>query len=356
MNVVNNINNTNINNTNINSTNHKKKIPLLSNLLKLLYVKEQLKTPDSHIKACKPYIFGFAPDYIEVMGIRNLLNNTKNKNITDENNKNSAKQIWEILEKYDSQKIENILNWFYNDSHKNTNEINILKEHLQYNASSILREINENKFIQHLIHFIRLFGIPLFICFVLIIGNIILIYSMYLFKFQIRFPINTFIEMVRDSLLFKNNLYSLSLRSAQQLKVLCVLLVMISVFKFSLHLREIIKFIDDIESIYYKIYDFERYIILMMKLTGDKINYMGIRLGNNKLFENEWETITYFKKKLNIYMGNTEDKNWWFMLKNAGNIISDFYIISNKKIKLKKLSKINGKLAYIKTLQTLQTF
>ena len=69
---------------------------------------------------------------------------------------------------------------------------------------------------------------------------------------------------------------------------------------------------------------------------------------SERLCKNQNETVDFFMENLSGNDFYERDINKWFLLKNRGNIISDFYKISNKKNKLGKLFQLNGMCCYMK--------
>ena len=297
------------------------KINSLNLLLKLTQIKKYLNNPISHTLCCKSYIFDKQFNTTEIkIKLDKIRNEVKNKI---------------ELASYKPQEMEDILLWFQ------TNKCKTPMEKCAVNNLSFdfLKSINESKVVQNILHLSNVFGHPLFVSSFILLIMIILIYYSFIINFNIKFPLNSFINILKNSILIKNNFAYLFYSRITQSKYIVITAVIIIILNIGFHIHKINMLLNETDILYHKILKFR-----MMLYTMNTI--VNLYKSDNT---DGYETIQYFKTNLsNLYENNTYEKNKVFLLKNRGNIISDFYKISNKKNKLGKLFQLNGQIAYLK--------
>jgi hypothetical protein len=258
------------------------------------------------------------------------------------------KNLTEALDKYEPDKTEELFQWFSDDTFKSPGERYDL-EALNYGTSSkLLKSINENKFVQNFLYIYRIFATPLYVSVLLFLTNSIVIYFLFLWKHQIQFKIPQFLSILKQTLFIKNNFYMLVFRTAEKIRYLLTLLIVFSIFQLIDHVVKVSKFYNQLKSIYKKNAEFSNTLHQLDNLLND--------FERLDKFLIDRKTLDYFKNALGkIYQNqnktdDTTTPNIRFFIQHAGTIISDFYIISNKKQKLKKLMKLNGKIDYFKII------
>ena len=298
------------------------KINLLNVLLKLIRIKKQLVNPLSRTLCCKSYIFD---EQFNTTDIKSKLYNL-DKNIFTRT---------ELVE-YDPIETEDILLWFQTHKCKTPTD-KLIIENLQLNSSyEWFKLINENTFVQNLLHYSNMIVPPLtwivFIC----VLTCIFIYYLFMVKFNIRFPLNSFVNIIKNSILIRNNFMSLFMSRLKLAKYVISASGLTVLIYLGIHIYSIMLLLNDTETLYKKIKLFRRQIRKMRNIS-------------ERLCDMSNETVDFFLENLN---GNEfyehEGNMKCFLLKNRGNIISDYFKIANKKNKLGKLFQLNGMCCYMK--------
>ena len=308
--------------------NNMNKVHFLTLLLKLLKIKKQLGNPLSSILGCKSYIFD------------EQFNTSEIKNNIDKlfKLKTELKER-EELTSYDPKITEEILSWFQTDKCKTPTD-KLIFENIPCNSSyKWLEMVNESSLIQNLLYYSNLIMEPLFVTSFICVITCIFIYYTLMINFKLRFPINSFVNIIKNSILIRNNFLKILISKVKEAKyVLCISILSI-ISSFIYHIWSIYKLIKDTKILYDKIKLFKRQIQEMRNIS-------------ERLCEMKNETVDYFMEKLEK---SEEASNFyergvgkWFLILNRGRIISDYFKIANKKNKLGKLFQLNGICSYMK--------
>jgi hypothetical protein len=337
----------------------KRKILMKQHLEKLRNVKKQITNPLSHIMCCKSYIFEKQYNTFEIKKTLDYLRHKINSNSHSKTiSKNAIElvNLFQNLQLYNCYIYEDVLLWFRTDKCKNIID-KIALDHLNYKnnysnlhndstdgiLSNIYGQINENKYVQNTLHYIKIITQPLLIIICSVIINTILLYSIFSVEYRITIPITTLMGMITKSILVKNNIIKIVMNNLKTAKHITGIITMLCIFNFIYHSYNLYyNYFKYIELVYYKINKFH----IMINIMFDIINMYK--------YDNidGYNTVLYFKHNLSdLYENNNkEERNWWFFFRYGGTIMSDFYKISNKKNKLGKLFNINGQIAYLKII------
>jgi hypothetical protein len=323
----------------------KRKIIMKQHLEKLRNVKKQLSNPLSHIMCCKSYIFEKQFETQEIKKKLDFIRHKLNSNIISKSISKTPNipSLYRNLELYDCNEYENLLLWFHTDQCKSPVDKYALTD-FNYNDNNsiftqLYSQINESKLVQTMLHYMKITTQPLLVIAIAIIINTILLYSVFSIKFRIMVPVTSLISMMTKSILIKNNLMNLFMKNLDTAKHITYTVALFCIGNFIHHMYDLYaNYLEHIEIIYYKIYDFRYMILSMCDIVK---NYRDVN-------EDGYDTLIYFIDNLSdIYENNRDERNWWFFFRYGGSIISDFYKISNKKNKLGKLFNINGQIAYL---------
>ncbi len=296
-----------------------------NNLLKLKNTKHKLQNPLSSILCCKSYIF------------HNQFNTTETTNKIDKLDKSIFTRP--ELTTYEPDKTEDILLWFQTDKCKKPMD-KLIIEHFELNTKyEWLKMINENRFIQNIIYYSNLVINPLvsisFICLIMSI----LLYYLFTQTYNIRFPLNSFVNILKNSILLKNNLPKLILSRIEQAKYILYTGSSMILIHLGLHLYNTHTLLDETQILYDKIKEFKQQIQYMRNITERLCNIQN-------------DTLDYFMNILNDGFYERGEYNLkCFLIMNRGRIISDYFKIANKKNKLGKLFKLNGMCSYMKIIE-----
>lgn len=295
-------------------------------LLTLLKIKKQLGNPLSSILGCKSYIFD---EQFNTSDIKLKINNLFKL-------KPELKERAELTA-YDPKITEEILSWFQTDKCKTPTD-KLIFENIPYGSSyKWLEMVNESSLIQNVLYYSNIIVEPVFMTSFICVITCIFIYYTLMINFKLRFPINSFVNIIKNSILIRNNFLKILISKVKEAKyVLCISILMI-ISSFIYHIWSIYKLIEDTEILYDKIKLFKRQLHKMRNIS-------------ERLCEMKNETVDYFMEKLHTseeaFYERSIDK--WFLILNRGRIISDYFKIANKKNKLGKLFQLNGMCSYMK--------
>ena len=302
------------------------KVNLSTLLLKLLKTKKQLGNPLSSILGCKSYIFD------------EQFNTSEIKQYIDElfKFKTDLKER-EELTSYDPQKTEEILLWFQTHKCKTPTE-KLIFENIPYNSTyEWLQMVNESSFIQNLLYYSNLIIEPVFVTSFICVITSIFIYYLLMVNYKLRLPLFSFVNILKNSILIRNNFIKMVLSRIRDAKYVLLTSILLCFINFGIHIYNVTSLIKDTEILYGKIKLFKRQIQEMRNIS-------------ERLCEMKNETVDYFIEKLktneDAFYERSVDK--WFFLINRGRIISDYFKIANKKNKLGKLFQLNGMCSYMK--------
>lgn len=297
-------------------------------LLKLLKTKKQLRNPLSSILGCKSYIFD------------KQFNTSDIKNNIDKlfKFKTNFKER-EELTSYDPKITEEILLWFQTHKCKTPTE-KLVFENIPYNSTyEWLQMVNESSFIQNLLYYSNLIIEPVFVMSFICVITSILIYYLLMINFKLRLPLLSFVNILKNSILIRNNFIKMMLTRIKDAKYILLISLMLCFINFGIHIYNVNSLAKDTEILYDKIKLFKRQIQEMRNIS-------------ERLCEMKNETADYFMEKLKTsdeapnFYERSVDK--WFFIINRGRIISDYFKIANKKNKLGKLFQLNGLCSYMK--------
>jgi hypothetical protein len=296
--------------------------------LKLLKTKKQLGNPLSSILGCKSYIFDIQ------------FNTSDIKNNIDKlfKFKTNFKER-EELTSYDPKITEEILLWFQTHKCKTPTE-KLVFENIPYNSTyEWLQMVNESSFIQNLLYYSNLIIEPVFVMSFICVITSILIYYLLMINFKLRLPLLSFVNILKNSILIRNNFIKMMLTRIKDAKYILLISLMLCFINFGIHIYNVNSLAKDTEILYDKIKLFKRQIQQMRNIS-------------ERLCEMKNETADYFMEKLKTsdeapnFYERSVDK--WFFIINRGRIISDYFKIANKKNKLGKLFQLNGLCSYMK--------
>tara|TARA_B100000963_G_C22551050_1_gene636799 strand:+ start:410 stop:1330 length:921 start_codon:yes stop_codon:yes gene_type:complete len=300
------------------------KVYLLELLLKLIRIKKQLENPLSTTLCCKSYIFD------------EQFNTTEVKKQIDKLDESIFKR--EELTNYDPTITEEILSWFQTDKCKTPTD-KLIIENFQSIKSKYewLKMINENRFIQTLLHYSNIIVNPLFTTSFICVIMGIFIYYVFMKKYNIRFPLNSFVNILKNSILIRNNFPKMILTRINQSKYILCTGTFLIFLNLVIHIYNVNLLLNETEVLYNKIKLFKRQIQKMKNIS-------------DRLCKMQNETADYF---MNILTDDFYERsiNKIFLLTNRGRIISDYFKIANKKNKLGKLFQLNGMCCYMKILR-----
>lgn len=306
--------------------NNMNKVHLPTLLLKLLKIKKQLGNPLSSILGCKSYIFD------------EQFNTTDIKQNIDKlfKLKTELKKREELVS-YDPKITEEILSWFQTDKCKTPTD-KLIFENIPYGSSyKWLEMVNESSLIQNMMYYSNLIMEPVFATSFISVITCIFIYYTLMINFKLRFPINSFVNIIKNSILIRNNFFKILISKVKESKYILCISILTIISNFIYHIWSIYKLIKDTEILYNKI-----------KLFKSQLHQM--RNISERLCEMKNETVDYFIEKLKVkdeaFYERSVDK--WFLILNRGRIISDYFKIANKKNKLGKLFQLNGMCSYMK--------
>jgi hypothetical protein len=300
------------------------KIYLSTLLLKLLRIKRQLGNPLSSTLGCKSYIFDEQFNTTEIKSeIDNLCKLDKSIVTREE------------LTTYDPGRTEEILLWFQTDKCKTPTDKFVL-ENFHYNFSyEWLQMVNENRFVQNVLHYSGLIVNPLFTTSFILVITCIFIYYLLMVKFKLRIPLNSFVNILKNSILIRNNCVKVILSRLKDAKyIICISFISI-LLNLAIHVYNTHLLLHETRVLYGKIKEFKRQIQQMGNIS-------------ERLCQTNNETVEYFMEKLTEDALYERDVDKWFFLINRGRIISDYFKIANKKNKLGKLFQLNGICCYMK--------
>lgn len=306
--------------------NNMNKVHLPTLLLKLLKIKKQLGNPLSSILGCKSYIFD------------EQFNTTDIKQNIDKlfKLKTELKKREELIS-YDPKITEEILSWFQTDKCKTPTD-KLIFENIPYGSSyKWLEMVNESSLIQNMMYYSNLIMEPVFATSFISVITCIFIYYTLMINFKLRFPINSFVNIIKNSILIRNNFFKILISKVKESKYILCISILTIISNFIYHIWSIYKLIKDTEILYNKI-----------KLFKSQLHQM--RNISERLCEMKNETVDYFIEKLETYEEAFYERSIdkWFLIFNRGRIISDYFKIANKKNKLGKLFQLNGLCSYMK--------
>lgn len=306
--------------------NNMNKVHLPTLLLKLLKIKKQLGNPLSSILGCKSYIFD------------EQFNTTDIKQNIDKlfKLKTELKKREELVS-YDPKITEEILSWFQTDKCKTPTD-KLIFENIPYGSSyKWLEMVNESSLIQNMMYYSNLIMEPVFATSFISVITCIFIYYTLMINFKLRFPINSFVNIIKNSILIRNNFFKILISKVKESKYILCISILTIISNFIYHIWSIYKLIKDTEILYNKI-----------KLFKSQLHQM--RNISERLCEMKNETVDYFIEKLETYEEAFYERSIdkWFLIFNRGRIISDYFKIANKKNKLGKLFQLNGLCSYMK--------
>ena len=308
--------------------NNMNKVHLSTLLLKLLKTKKQLGNPLSSILGCKSYIFNEQFNTSEIK--QNIDKLFKFKTNFKER---------EELTSYDPKITEEILLWFQTHKCKTPTE-KLVFENIPYNSTyEWLQMVNESSFIQNLLYYSNLIIEPVFVMSFICVITSILIYYLLMINFKLRLPLLSFVNILKNSILIRNNFIKMMLTRIKDAKYILLISLMLCFINFGIHIYNVNSLAKDTEILYDKIKLFKRQIQEMRNIS-------------ERLCEMKNETADYFMEKLKTsdeapnFYERSVDK--WFFIINRGRIISDYFKIANKKNKLGKLFQLNGLCSYMK--------
>tara|TARA_B000000557_G_C20504932_1_gene329632 strand:- start:89 stop:541 length:453 start_codon:yes stop_codon:yes gene_type:complete len=149
---------------------------------------------------------------------------------------------------------------------------------------------------------------------------------------------NSFVNIIKNSILLRNNLPKLILSRIEQAKYIVYVGSSMILIQIGLHLYNTNTLLDETKILYDKIKEFKRQIQCMKNIT-------------ERLCEIQNDTLDYFMNILNDGFYERGGCNFkGFLIMNRGRIISDYFKIANKKNKLGKLFKLNGLCTYMKLI------
>jgi hypothetical protein len=300
------------------------KVHLSTLLLKLLKTKKQLGNPLSSILGCKSYIFDKQFNTSDIK--QNIDKLFKFK--TD---------LKEVTSYYDPQKTEDILLWFQTHKCKTPTE-KLIFENIQYNSTyEWLQMVNESSFIQNLLYYSNLIIEPVFVTSFICVITSIFIYYLLMVNYKLRLPLFSFVNILKNSILIRNNFIKMVLSRIRDAKYVLLTSILLCFINFGIHIYNVTSLVKDTEILYDKIKLFKRQIQQMGNIS-------------ERLCEMKNETVDYFMEKLKVKDENFYERSVdkWFLLINRGRIISDYFKIANKKNKLGKLFQLNGLCSYMK--------
>ena len=302
------------------------KVHLSTLLLKLLKTKKQLGNPLSSILGCKSYIFDEQFNTSDIK--QNIDKLFKFKTELKER---------EELTSYDPQKTEEILLWFQTHKCKTPTE-KLIFENIPYNSTyEWLQMVNESSFIQNLLYYSNIIIEPAFVTSFICVITCIFIYYLLMVNFKLKLPLLSFVNILKNSILIRNNFIKMVLTRIKDAKFVVSTSLLLCFINFGIHVYNVTSLIKDTEILYDRIKLFKRQIQEMRNIS-------------ERLCEMKNETVDYFMEKLKVkdeaFYERSVDK--WFLLINRGRIISDYFKIANKKNKLGKLFQLNGLCSYMK--------
>ena len=294
----------------------------------LLKTRKQLGNPLSSILGCKSYIFD------------KQFNTSDIKNNIDKLFKFKTEfKEREELTSYDPKITEEILLWFQTHKCKTPTE-KLVFENIPYNSTyEWLQMVNESSFIQNLLYYSNLIIEPVFVMSFICVITSILIYYLLMINFKLRLPLLSFVNILKNSILIRNNFIKMMLTRIKDAKYILLISLMLCFINFGIHIYNVNSLAKDTEILYDKIKLFKRQIQQMRNIS-------------ERLCEMKNETADYFMEKLKTsdeapnFYERSVDK--WFFIINRGRIISDYFKIANKKNKLGKLFQLNGLCSYMK--------
>lgn len=302
------------------------KVHLSTLLLKLLKTKKQLGNPLSSILGCKSYIFD---EQFNTSDIKQNIDKLFKF-------KTELKEREELIS-YDPKKTEEILLWFQTHKCKTPTEKRIF-ENIPYNSTyEWLQMVNESSFIQNFLYYSNLIIEPVFVTSFICVITSIFIYYLLMVNYKLRLPLLSFINILKNSILIRNNFIKMVLSRIKDAKYVLLVSLLLCFINFGIHIYNVTSLIKDTEILYDKIKLF-------------KIQIQEMRNISERLCEMKNETVDYFMEKLKTkeeaFYERSVDK--WVLLINRGRIISDYFKIANKKNKLGKLFQLNGMCSYMK--------
>jgi len=302
------------------------KVHLSTLLLKLLKTKKQLGNPLSSILGCKSYIFDEQFNTSEIK--QNIDKLFKFKTELKER---------EELTSYDPKITEDILLWFQTHKCKTPTE-KLIFENIPYNSTyEWLQMVNESSFIQNLLYYSNLIIEPIFVTSFICVITCIFIYYLLMVNFKLKLPLLSFVNILKNSILIRNNFITILLTRIKDAKYVLSTSLLLCFINFGIHMYNVKSLIKDTEILYDKIKLFKRQIQKMGNIS-------------ERLCEMKNETVDYFMGKLKVKDDAFYERGVgkWFLLTNRGRIISDYFKIANKKNKLGKLFQLNGLCSYVK--------
>lgn len=305
--------------------NNMNKVHLSTLLLKLLKTKKQLGNPLSSILGCKSYIFD------------EQFNTSEIKQNIDKLFKFKTDLKESELTSYDPKVTEEILLWFQTHKCKTPTE-KLIFENIPYNSSyEWLQMVNESSFIQNLLYYSNLIIEPVFVTSFICVITCIFIYYLLMVNFKLKLPLLSFVNILKNSILIRNNFIKMVLTRIKDAKYVLLVSLLLCFINFGIHIYNVNSLVKDTEILYEKIKLFKRQIQKMRNVS-------------ERLCEMKNETVDYFMEKLKVkdehFYERSVDK--WVLLINRGRIISDYFKIANKKNKLGKLFQLNGLCSYMK--------
>ena len=302
------------------------KIYLFTLLLKLLKIKKQLGNPLSSILGCKSYIFD------------EQFNTTDKKKQLDALLKLKPEiKNREELTSYNPKVTEEILLWFQTNKCKTPME-KLIIENIEYCSSyEWLQMVNESSIVQNILHYLNLILTPAISTSLICVIIFIIIYYLFIINFKLKFPLNSYINIIKNSILIRNNFLKIILLRVKDAKYIIYIGLIAILSGIAFHVYNIYQLLKDTEILYKKIKLFKRQIQQMENIS-------------QRLCESQNDTVNYFIEHLKANEEEFYERsiNKWFLLLNRGRIISDYFKISNKKNKLGKLFQLNGMCSYMK--------
>lgn len=240
----------------------------------------------------------------------------------------------------DMKKMEEIILWYRDDLYKTPDDRYAL-EKINYKKITKIQSFNENNIIQTILYIHRTFAFPIYSFISCLIIKFILIYLIYLEKFKIQIPIRTYIPMFGGAIIFRNNLFQ-SVRYSKSKLIYSILgFLILLILHWIDHIYYSIEFSKNIKIIYIKNKSF-------YKSYNNVINFVKSSYSLKKKFSKQLKSLEHFNNlSKSIYLKKASNFDIFI---NSGNIIADFYTISNKKNKLENLLHLVGYCDFIKSI------
>ena len=218
------------------------KVHLSTLLLKLLKIKKQLGNPLSSILGCKSYIFDKQFNTTDMkLKIDNLFKLKTNLKEREE------------LTSYNPKITEEILLWFQTHKCKTPTD-KLIFENIPYNSTyEWLQMVNESSFIQNLLYYSNLIVEPVFVMSFICVITSILIYYLLMINFKLRLPLLSFVNILKNSILIKNNFIKMVLTRIREANYVLLVSLLLCFINFGIHIYNVTFLIKDTEILYDKI-------------------------------------------------------------------------------------------------------